>query len=248
MGYPAALFNDMLSYSRAPAVKRALEIGCGTGQATMSLAEQDIALTCIEPGAQLAELARRNLSGFSNVEIVCTRFEDWNPGHELFDLVIAANSIHWVKRRVRVRKTAQVLRPGGTLALFRSFPIGNGVALESSPESATGAAPIINEEPQRLPKENEFRASGCFESFEEFRYESRQEYSADAYVKLLSTLNRYKTIEPVARNALFEKIRETILRHGGTVTLGYVTRLVLARRCSRRSWLSKFYTASFQRQ
>jgi tRNA1(Val) A37 N6-methylase TrmN6 len=80
IGYPAALFKDILSYGGEPPVKRVLEIGCGTGQATIPLAQAGIALICIEPGTQLAERARRHLSAFCNVEIVCARFEDWNPG------------------------------------------------------------------------------------------------------------------------------------------------------------------------
>ena len=37
-GYPEALFDDMVSLSGIPPGGRILEIGCGTGQATVPLA------------------------------------------------------------------------------------------------------------------------------------------------------------------------------------------------------------------
>ncbi len=37
-GYPEALFDDVVSLSRLPPGGRILEIGCGTGQATLPFA------------------------------------------------------------------------------------------------------------------------------------------------------------------------------------------------------------------
>jgi 16S rRNA A1518/A1519 N6-dimethyltransferase RsmA/KsgA/DIM1 with predicted DNA glycosylase/AP lyase activity len=39
-----------------------LEIGCGTGKATAPLARRGFPVTCVELGAQLAAVARRELA------------------------------------------------------------------------------------------------------------------------------------------------------------------------------------------
>ena len=163
MSYPPALFDDMFGYAGNPLVRRVLEIGCGTGQATRAVATRRIPVVCIEPGPNLATLAQQNLADFTNVRVVCSSFEEWILEPEPFDLVFSANAIHWVDRKMRVRKTAQALRPGGTLAIFRSTQVKTRSALESEIDAARGGIAATEDKPDRLPKEADFRESGYFE-------------------------------------------------------------------------------------
>jgi len=64
-----------------------LEIGCGTGQATVPLAERGLAITAVELGAELAAIARRRLAGFPAAGVVTCAFEDWPPQGAPFDAV-----------------------------------------------------------------------------------------------------------------------------------------------------------------
>src|SRR5215211_2269771 len=63
-GYPEDLFDDIVSLSGIPAGGRILEIGCGTGQATVPFARRGYRILCIELGENMAAVARRNLEGF----------------------------------------------------------------------------------------------------------------------------------------------------------------------------------------
>jgi SAM-dependent methyltransferase len=92
MSYSPALFDDMFGYAGNPLVRRALEIGCGTGQATRAVATRRIPVVCIEPGPNLATLAQQNLADFTNVRVVCSSFEEWILEPEPFDLVFSANA------------------------------------------------------------------------------------------------------------------------------------------------------------
>ncbi|WP_392475982.1 hypothetical protein [Nostoc sp. C110] len=49
-GYPEALFDDVVSLSRINPGGRILEIGCGTGQATVPFARRGYRILCIELG------------------------------------------------------------------------------------------------------------------------------------------------------------------------------------------------------
>ena len=60
-GYPEELFDDVVSLSGIPAGGRILEIGCGTGQATVPFARRGYRILCVELGENLAAVARRNL-------------------------------------------------------------------------------------------------------------------------------------------------------------------------------------------
>lgn len=98
-----------------------LEIGCGTGQLTRSLLARGLRVTAIEPGAQLAGLAQQRLRGRGELELVNARFEEARLPHAHFRAVFSASAIHWIDHDVGWRRAADVLMPGGTLALIQYF-------------------------------------------------------------------------------------------------------------------------------
>ena len=78
-GYPEPLFDDLVRLSGIPEGGRILEIGPGTGQATLPLARRGFSILGLELGTSMARLCRKNLRGFPNVEILNVAFEDWTP-------------------------------------------------------------------------------------------------------------------------------------------------------------------------
>src|SRR5690348_11321955 len=53
-GYPTALFDDLAGLADLGPGRRVLEIGCGTGQASVPLAARGCALVCVELGPGMA--------------------------------------------------------------------------------------------------------------------------------------------------------------------------------------------------
>lgn len=90
-GYPESLFDAI---DRVAPGRRVLEIGCGTGQATVSLAARRYAVTAVELGASLAEVARANLVAYRSVEVLNEDFEWWQGPEVAFDLVVCATAWH----------------------------------------------------------------------------------------------------------------------------------------------------------
>ena len=78
-GYPEALFDDVVSLSGIPIGGRILEIGCGTGQATVPLSRRGYPILCVELGENLAAVARRNLAAYPLVEVQTGDFEKYPP-------------------------------------------------------------------------------------------------------------------------------------------------------------------------
>jgi ubiquinone/menaquinone biosynthesis C-methylase UbiE len=98
-----------------------LEVGCGSGQLTRSLAGRGLRVTALEPGTSLISLARQNLEGAADVEFVNAQFEDARLRRERFRAVFSASAFHWVDPEVSWQRAADVLVPGGTLALVQYF-------------------------------------------------------------------------------------------------------------------------------
>ena len=121
--YPRELVDSTIELSGLPEGGRILEVGSGTGKATILFAQRGYSVHCIEPGGNLAEVATRNLQAYSGVSFDIARFEEWEERSAGFDLVISAQAFHWVPKEVGYAKAARALKPGGALALFwNMFP------------------------------------------------------------------------------------------------------------------------------
>jgi ubiquinone/menaquinone biosynthesis C-methylase UbiE len=117
--YPDELIDQACQAAGIGSGDHVLEVGCGSGQLTRGLAARGLRVTALEPGKSLIALARQNLEGAGAVEFVNTQFEDALLPCEQFRAVFSASAFHWVDPKVSWRKAADVLVPGGTLALVQ---------------------------------------------------------------------------------------------------------------------------------
>jgi SAM-dependent methyltransferase len=226
--YPPQLFDDLASLGALSEGARVLEIGCGTGKATVDLAERAFSVTCVELGEQLAERARRNLRGFPGVEVVTADFEAWEAPAAVFDAVVAFTAFHWIDPELRYEKSAAVLRDGGALAVVATKHV-------LPPD---GDAFFAEEEEDRPPRPedvsdltDEMLASGLFGDVAVRRHLWDVVYTADEYVAVLDTYSVQRALEQAARDELYARIRRRIeARPGGTVRKTYLATLSLGRR------------------
>ena len=73
---------------------------------------------CGELGENLATIAWGKLADYPEARVFASSFEKWPLEQEAFDLVVSATAFHWVDPAIRYRKSAQALRPAGSLALL----------------------------------------------------------------------------------------------------------------------------------
>jgi SAM-dependent methyltransferase len=236
--YPEALFDDLVALAGLEPGDRLLEAGCATGQATVPLARRGFRITCVEPGAELAAAARRNLAGL-DVEVVEGRFEDWRSD-EPASLVFAATAWHWVDPAVRYERAWAALRPGGHLALwtqqhvvpdqgdpfFREIQDVYDEIGEGRPGGMTWPRP------RELPDDRAgIDASGLFEVVAVRQYDWEQVYSAEEYIELLSTFSDHMSMADWQRNRLYGEIRRRLARRPDqSVRRGWGAVLHVARR------------------
>ena len=240
-GYPAVLFDDLAALACIGPGCRVLEIGCGTGQATVPLAERGCALVCVELGAGLAAVARRTLARFPSVRVVVSAFEDWPLPPEPFDTVVSATAFHWLDPAVRVAKAADALRPGGVLATIATHHVGGGdaaffIEVQACYERWDPATPpglrLLPAAEIPLSSE-ELDRSGRFGPATFRRYEWELAYPTAAYLETLLTYSGHRALAPEARGGLLACIAELIeSRYGGCITKRYLTELRVAHRRS----------------
>lgn len=236
--YPASLFEDLARVADLAPGSRVLEIGPGTGQATVPMAASGYEVLAIELSPALAAVARRNLTPYPNAHVVASSFEEWEPPRERFDAVVAATAFHWIDPAIRLAKSAAVLRAGGTLAVIdtehvagesRFFDDAQECYERWDPETRPGLHLQPAHEVGRDWKEIE--GSELFRPLADYRYERDVTYATAKYLELLSTYSGHIALEPSARASLFRCLEDLIGRsYGGAVTKRYLTLLRLARK------------------
>ncbi|MDL2402280.1 class I SAM-dependent methyltransferase [Rhizobium mayense] len=235
--YPEHVFDDIAAFSGLESSNAVLEIGCGTGQATLGLARRDVSILALDPGAELIGIARKNLAEFPNVRFAETTFEAWLGETAAFKLVMAAQSLHWVAPEVRFAKTAEQLAPGGTLAVFANVP------MPPTPPLAAEFARLYSQYASSLsgpPAEAWYLPDGPFakllgesEYFEPAThrcYPWGRMHNAASYTGLLRTLSSHRLLADDRREALLAALAGVIAVYGGEFKLRYETHLYMAKR------------------
>jgi SAM-dependent methyltransferase len=241
--YPSQLFSDLVKLSGLSTGARVLEIGCGTGQATIPLAERGFNVVCIELGEGLAAIARRRLARYPCVEIVSGQFERWEHNGPPFDAVAAFTAFHWIDPAVRYEKSHSVLKPMGILAIVATKHVlpedGDPFFAEVQEdyntlyaEGHTREAPVAPPRPDLVPDLGaDIAASGLFRNVAVRRYLWDVTYTGDDYIAVLGTYSGHRALAAETRDRLYERIRSRIdARPERTVRKTYLATLNIAQR------------------
>ena len=231
--YPQALVEAILHRSGIPAGGEILEIGSGTGKATLPFARRGYSILCIEPGENLAKIAQDNLRQYPAVRWEIAAFQEWQEGSAQFDLIISGQAFHWVPRPAGFIKAARLLKKSGTLAIYWNMQGENqGAVFDEITEVYRERAPELDDgkssEEVILEREQELRACGCFEKVELLRFPWTRRYETRQYLRLLNTYSDHLRMSEAQRTHLLEGIAEVVERHGGAIMRPYQATLYLA--------------------
>ncbi|MFG2002161.1 class I SAM-dependent methyltransferase [Spirillospora sp. NPDC048911] len=237
--YPPGIFNDLAALAGIGPGCRVLEIGCGTGQATVPLAARGCEIVAVELGAEMAEAARHNLKRFPSAEVVHATFEEWPLPAEPFDVVFAATAFTWVDPEVRVPKAAAALRPGGALATVETHHVAGGTEaffaeVQDCYERYDAETPKGLRLPAayEVPRDSaEVDRSGLFGTAMFRRHELDLSYTTSEYLDVLSTYSGHRALPAETRTELLDCIGRLIDdRFRGRITKRYMFELRLAYR------------------
>ncbi|WP_049580870.1 class I SAM-dependent methyltransferase [Streptomyces sp. SBT349] len=239
--YPPELYDDLAELAGARSGSRVLEVGCGTGQATVPLAGRGCRITAVEAGAQMAAVARRNLAGAAAAEVVTADFESWPLPGEPFDVVVSATAFHWIDPAVRTVKAADALRPGGALAVVRTQHVRGGteeffVEVQRcyerfDPDTPPGLRLSSAAGIDGSDHAGEVARSGRFGPTVFRRYEQDLTYATSDYLALLRTYSGHRALPEAAREGLLGCVAALIDgRYGGRVTRRHLIELAVSPR------------------
>lgn len=237
LGYPEEVVKAIVASSQLGEGSRVLEIGCGTGQLSVPLAERGVNLVALDLGPNLVALARKNLSHFARAEVLVCTFEDWPLPDEPFNAVVSANAFHWLDRELRFSKSAEALKIGGVLCIGHAHHVCGGTPgfFEDTqqyyikwglshdpffqpprPADAPVMYPELDERPEFGPV---FRQ----------RFEISRQHTTETYVGWLQTDSLISTLTDGARQGFLGDIAGLIqAKYNGTVSRNFVYEIITA--------------------
>lgn len=242
--YPAELLADVMAYA-GPGGAVGVEVGAGTGKATVPLAGYGGSLLCLEPDPRMAAVLRRATAHFPGVRIEVVAFEEWRPPGPDFGLLVAATTWHWLDPERRWDLVHGALAPGGALALLWNpqgvcdpelhadlAPVDARHGIADSPHgilaSQYGAEPGQWGGDQGWPAD-ECRRDGRFHDLRARRVRWVRGFDTEGYLRFLSSVSAYRALPPRRRARVLADTARVLDAHGGGMRVEQITDLFLAR-------------------
>jgi len=229
-GYPARLVDDVLAYVGPLRAGGVVDVGAGTGRATLAFAGRGVRVTAVEPDARMAEVLASRSAGLP-VTVHVGPFESF-PVAEPFDVLTCGQAWHWVDPAIRWDRAVQALRPGGTVALFANRDRPADPAVYRELRAAYGEHhpyPWEDEPPldEATLAWDEMAGQPGLVDYTTRLYRWQRTMSVTDLVALLSTTSSHLIMDPPARGAIYADIHD---RLHGEILLDLDTELHLARR------------------
>jgi SAM-dependent methyltransferase len=243
-GYPDELFADLVTVTGLAERSSVLEVGCGTGQATRSLAALGCSVTAIEPGADMAALARQRLASYGNVNIEMSTFEEWDDRGGRFDVLVAASAWHWVDPSIGWQRAHDMLYPGGWMALLGNVVVRRPGEPEVYAETADLHERFSPGNPGwgHPPLEDDVRTTdegwglvddpgGLFGPTIVRWYPTVQWFNGEDFADLLRSTSLYRRLDRTVREPLLDAVAERIrTRMGDRASRRYLSVLRVGQR------------------
>lgn len=242
-GYPAQLYVDIRELCEIGSNLRLLEIGAGSGIATVELAKFGGHVVAIEPGSRLAAIAKKQTEGFPNVKVVEETFESFES-LERFDAVLAFTAYHWIDEGIKYSKVLDLLDDTGSLVLiWNSFFLKDSAVTAEVNRAYHEYLPDAYPDESTIEEVNKGVLSKLHRREQEVvqnlllytvalrKYYTAYNYNAETYPKLLNTFSKIAEVSDEKRQKFFERISEIVSKHG-TISVPVLTTLII---CKKRS-------------
>lgn len=114
--YPSAAFEKLLAL--APGRRSLLDLGCGSGKISRSLAACFEKVTAVDASPAMLDLGKELAGGDAeNIEWIAGLAEEVEYPSTPYDIVIAAESIHWMDHEVVFAKLKECVSPSHIFAI-----------------------------------------------------------------------------------------------------------------------------------
>lgn len=235
--YVNELFHDIFNYSQIGKDSRVLEIGIGTGQATIPFLNKGCEVMAVELGDRLAAYSRNKFKDYCNFSVINDDFIKIPTEVEKYDLVYSATAFHWIPEPEGYKKIMKILKQGGVVSLFWNHPFPNRL------DDVTNVVNrrIYDKYRPNNKEVKEFSEKDCERQIKKLRkigfknvtskvYYRVRKLSSDEYIALLNTYSDHRLLPDNIRTAFERDMKSELDKVGGFINIYDTIDLYLGRK------------------
>lgn len=234
--YPDEVIDGIIGKTGVSTDKTLIEIGPGTGQATVKFAERGYSIRCVEMGRKLAGLLKQKTK-FYNVTVDVSSFEAWEPEHPFTTpFIYSATAFHWIDPKVKYKKCHDLLEDGGYLVLFwnvasrieipavqKAFELVREYYPERS-KAHRGKKAVASE------RKSEIVGSGLFTLKDYFEHSWSFSQTVESFTKGFYSHSSYLALDEMKRERLSVKVEKLFEELGDAIESEITTTVYVARK------------------
>lgn len=230
--YCSELFDKLITFCKLDSDKTVLELGPGTGQATDPVLNTKCKYLAIELGENFYNVLKSKFGRYQNFDVINADFITHDFNNARFDLIYSAATIQWIDEDIAFPKTFELLKPGGTLAMF----LTKSDYKTPNPPLYAQIQKLYDKyyKPSIPYTRGSFAYTNAplygYENFETHEFHSTRILTADEYVGLCSTHCDHITIPEPYKTEFFEALRNTVLQNGNQIVFYDTHVLYLAKK------------------
>ena len=241
-GYPEDLYDWIIEKSEVDDGELLIDVGCGTGKASISFVERGFTVLGVEPDPMMARIASRELGTVGTFSIQQCTLDDFEGTSSQAGLIYAGQSWHWMKPDRRFESAAAALKPGGWLCVFWNRPEEMHHSFELEMDALyEQLAPQFNNEQfkVRLPGSKsvisadspaaEFDQSRLFGKVHTFETSWEKTIGSEEHVQNLLTQSDHRMLGDELRAELLQRVAEVIDNAGGSYKQLFTTHAYAAK-------------------
>ena len=222
--YPNVLFQEIRSRLRLPRHPHVVDLGAGTGRASLAMAALGWRVTAVEPGKPMLDVLRAQAANQGVVlATVQATAEATGLDPASADLAAAAQAFHWFDRVAAVAEMARIVRPGGGVAVFwnvrdpeRSAFVADYHALleRQFGDADTGQYLQAGRSTGRERTQHAFSESSGFEAPQLAELTHEIEMTAEDFVGMAFTASYVRSLPPEQQDRFRRDLEALLARHG----------------------------------
>lgn len=224
--YPKELFEDIFDYVNLSENSNILEVGIGTGQATLPFLNKGCNVTAVELGDKLARYCAQKYSHFDNFNIINSDFIKTELNEKNFDLIYSATAFHWIPKDNGYAKIKALLKSDGVVALFWNHPFVSNTGDKTN--LASMDVYKMYRPNDKMPVE--FDATKCQAKIDELKhygfvnttskvYKRIRRLTSEEYISLIKTYSDHNALPKNIQNAFENDMKQAIDNVGGVINI-----------------------------
>lgn len=234
--YDLSVIDWIINKTEVTVGDQLLEIGPGTGQATLPFAQRGLSIHCIELGEKLALILKQHCADYPKVTIDVSPFETWESDTiRQAKLIYSAAAFHWIDKNVKYKKCYDLLADNGFLALMWHEHT------DETPEVITRSYELLerysdkqfhfqSRQDRGKKRISEINHSGYFTFLEAFEHQWLTEQTPDEFLKAFKSQSSYLSLDASRKQLLSEDLSQLFNNYNQPICKEYVTAVYLAQK------------------